>query len=404
MAQADLVDRAATDNSPDSLKDWVARVPRKVVLHRMETAECLEDRVFWAIILWSWCGPQVSDRVVIKDRRGYIQKDGAGNPVLARFQDLLDLLGLAPMMKGSLSRAIQRLVAKNSIRYESRILYPVKEPSSPAPNPKSCAYDNFNIAGIVVSTATFPTDEVARTELLKDVSRCSTEWRTELKALKYKHQAAVVQVFSRYGIIIGLEEKKRRGETATAAPPPVEEPAAAATPPPEPPPEPRVPEPTTDEVAQVRNTLAEFGTADFKTAELVITRSRKECPDATAGEVAQKISEMGRGLGRNVRNPIAVLVSSVPAAFRGYRRDVDWEETAKRKVAEQEKLLLDPDCLTVWDASQEYGISTDTIDEWAGSGKLKAVYIGLNKRPGGRYLIQRHDLDEAINKHGGKNE
>jgi hypothetical protein len=212
MVQTGLVARTTTENPIEALKDWVARVPRKVVQHRMETAECLEDRVFWAIILWSWCGPQVSDAVVIKDHRGYIQKDGAGKPVPAKFGDLLTLLGLAPVMKGNLSRAIQRLVAKNSVRYESRILYPLKEPASPPPNPQSCSYNNFNIAGIVVSTATFPEDQAVRTELFNVLSRCSTEWRNDLKALKYKHQMKVVQEFSARGILISLEEKKRRGD------------------------------------------------------------------------------------------------------------------------------------------------------------------------------------------------
>src|SRR6186713_245125 len=107
-----------------------ALIPRRVVLNRMETADCLEARVHWAIILWSWCGPGRTEdgAVVVKDRRGFIQRDGAGNQIPARAIDLLQLLGLAAGMKGNLSRAIARLKMKGVIRFEGKVMYSVDSP------------------------------------------------------------------------------------------------------------------------------------------------------------------------------------------------------------------------------------------------------------------------------------
>jgi hypothetical protein len=210
------VQQLSSDTSPaESFKDWVARVPRKAVLHRMETAESLEDRVFWAIILWSWCGPQINDAVVIKNRSGYIQRDANGKPVPAKLLDLLALLGLAPAMKGNLSRAVQRLAAKGSIRYESRVLYPVKEPVAPERAAAAVAKgETFFIAGLVINIGEIDVstdnDEVARTETIRWLGDLSTKWKTGLKNLKTEFRELVVQGISERPIFIGLEEKKRR--------------------------------------------------------------------------------------------------------------------------------------------------------------------------------------------------
>lgn len=314
MGTTHFVASTGNDFPTESLKDWVARVPRKVVLHRMDTAECLEDRVFWAIILWSWCGPQVSDAVVIKDPRGYIQKDAAGKAVPAKLGDLLSLLGLAPGMKGHLSRAVQRLKAKDSVHSDGRVLYPVKEPAPPE-NPSIVASTgNVFIAGIVINideiVASTGNDPGARTETIQWLTGLSTEWKNGLKTLKTGIRTLLVQGFRDRGILISLEEKKRRRETATAAVNGSEPEPAAAVPIP----------PTPEETAQVQTALSEYGPCDLDTARRMIERCRTKFPDATAEEVTQIIPEKARSIDRGTRKPIGLLLDIVPKSFENYRR------------------------------------------------------------------------------------
>jgi len=47
-------------------------IPRDVVVHRIATGECLSERLFWAIVLWSWCGPMSCPYATFKDDCGYI--------------------------------------------------------------------------------------------------------------------------------------------------------------------------------------------------------------------------------------------------------------------------------------------------------------------------------------------
>lgn len=126
-----------------------AVIPRAVVLHRMENADCLDSRLFWAIILWSWCGVEVSPdgSVILKDQEGWISKDTKGNPQPAKQDDLRELLGLAAGMKGAVSRAIARLAEVGSIRFGNtipgghgaKVMYPVQEPPY-NPVSQSCQY------------------------------------------------------------------------------------------------------------------------------------------------------------------------------------------------------------------------------------------------------------------------
>ena len=214
--------------SPET--QWVARIPRRVVIHRMETADSLESRVFWAIVLWSICGPQRSIQVVIKDRKGFIQKDAEGNPTIASQADLRELLGLAPGMRAHVSRAIQRLKQKHSIRTDQKgvIYFEESPPEVPPKDPSLVASTgNWNIAGIVASTGNFPSDPVARTEAIQWIENLSTEWRNHLKTLKTGYRKLLVQGLSERGILIDKRRQMRRGETALDIPsPPASQPVS----------------------------------------------------------------------------------------------------------------------------------------------------------------------------------
>jgi len=196
-------------------------VPRTVVLHRMETTDCLDSRLFWAMILWSWCGPDVSELVSLKDERGFLRKDRNGKPIPATQNDLRKLLGLAPGMKGAISRAVERLAENGSIRFGDslrgggKIIYPERSPTTPEQPSKVANTSNlsrWNLAGVVVHIGDLPVDEVARTAAISWLNDVSTRWRTGLKVLKTSIKEEAVLGFAEHGIIIDKKLKSLREE------------------------------------------------------------------------------------------------------------------------------------------------------------------------------------------------
>src|SRR5215471_5428326 len=193
---------AVADTSKIQATQAYARIHRKAVLHRMETAECLEDRVYWAIVLLSWCGPGVSDYAVVKDHRGFIQKNLAGVAVRATFVDICAALGLAPTMKGSISRSVANLCAKGAIRKTDGKLYPIKDPEVAVRATEKLQYAQLNVAGLVVSTATFSDDEEKCKVFISVSVRYQEKWRTGLRNFKYELRNEYVQELFEHGIII----------------------------------------------------------------------------------------------------------------------------------------------------------------------------------------------------------
>ena len=193
----------------------------------MATATCLDDRLFWGIILWSWCGPERSEGVVLKDARGFIRRDNQEQPIPAKLRDLRELLGLAPNMKGNVSRAIERLVQRNSIHFDKGVLYPDQEPSPRAPPTAVVSTDNFCVGTRRISTNNLPTDPVARSKAVQWLQTTRTAWNTDLKTLRTLYNQLLEQAAPELGIIIVLKKKKRRVEEeksstpATPVPPPL---------------------------------------------------------------------------------------------------------------------------------------------------------------------------------------
>jgi hypothetical protein len=187
-----------------------ANIRRTVVLHRMAAATCLDDRLFWGIILWSWCGPERSEGMVLKDARGFIRRDNQERPIPAKLKDLRELLGLAPNMKGNVSRAIQRLVEQNSIHFDGGILYPDQEPTVPEHPPLVVSTDNFCIGTRRISTDNLPTDPVARARASEWLQSTSTAWNSDLKTLRTRYNQLLEQAARELGIIIVLKKKNRR--------------------------------------------------------------------------------------------------------------------------------------------------------------------------------------------------
>ena len=201
-----------------------AKIRREVVIHRMTTSDCLEARLFWAIILWSWCYPDPYDYAVIKGEDGRVRTDLKGNPIPAKLKDLRELLGLAPGMKGDITKAAARLEQQGAIRFgekisgfkDAKILYPIHAPTKPISDsdvlsrlgvpatdsgqgyPKSV----WHIGKITVTKDTLPSDPVAGTRAIEFLDRAAKAWCTELRELRYRHHQLLVQGAAELGILI----------------------------------------------------------------------------------------------------------------------------------------------------------------------------------------------------------
>lgn len=195
-------------------------MPREVVLHQMKAADCFDSRFFWAMILWSWCGPDVTEAVFVKDERGFLRKDRNGKPIPATQNDLRKLLGLAPGMKAAISRAVERLAEKDSIRLGEglrgggKVIYPERDPTTSEQPSKVASTDNlgpWSLAGMVVGIGNLPVDEVARTAAVSWLNDLSTRWKTGLRVLKTSIKEEAVRGFAEHGIIIDKKFKSLRG-------------------------------------------------------------------------------------------------------------------------------------------------------------------------------------------------
>jgi len=296
------------------------------------------------------------------------------------------------------SRGFGRLEDEGRIEFKGRKIYPVVSPTPQKSAASRAEISNFRTDSEFLAhwKDTEFSNFLAREHAKQQLAEAQKLLREHDRIAEAAHRKYRQSATSDEPILMSV---KTVVITATAeAPSPDPEPAAAAVPPPSGPQiqtahrrPPDSWEPTTDEVAEVRTALAPFGPADFETAERLIVRCRQKCPDATAPEVAQMISEKSPSITRNTQNPIALLMKIVPPAFEGYRETMDWEQAAKRKVADLEKRLLDPDCLTVVEAEVEYGIPETVLFELIESTQLPFIDVG--PRPGGKYRIMRRDLE-----------
>jgi len=316
----------ASNGSGAAEKHWVARIPRRVVIHRMETADSLESRLFWAIVLWSLCGPQRSQGVVIKNEYGFIQEDSSKNPVPAKAQDLLRLLGLADGMKGHLSRALKRLKAKGSIYFKNKILYLTEDPTPPDKTQEVAINGNWNIAGVVVNIGNLPTDPTDRNEAIEWLNKTKIGYNTGLKTFNIGYRKLLRTGLSERGILISLEEKRRRREErapcsevisvngSSSSSVPTAEPTTTNSPltgAPEPPAE--TPRPV--DTAPIVAALEPHGTPEPAVVERMVEDCRKEDPACTGPEIAEAIRTKAKQKAGAMMNPIGFLLAAVPKCF-----------------------------------------------------------------------------------------
>ena len=297
-----------------------AKVRREVILHRMVTSECLDDRLFWGIILWSWSGPVKSagGAVVLKDGKGFIRKDNHGQPIPAKLNDLRELMGWPTGMKGEVTRIVKRLIEKNSIIFDkkTRTLYAVEEPTVPEIPQKVAGTRNFCIGRIVVGTRNLPTDPDARYRAIQWLEKASTAWKTDLKSLRTRYRDMLVQAAPELGILYVLEEKKSRGEKAAAG----STTAAAAAPPPP---------------APIEIQVAEELSIDDEAAQRLVAGCKEVEPSITGPEIvalaqakrAQNKGPIGTGL----------LITYVPKMCKGGTLQAVRENLQRIEAEKQER-------------------------------------------------------------------
>ena len=203
-------------------REHFATIRREVVLHRMVTAVCPDDRLYWAIILWSWCGPERSSAgaVVKKTQTGFIRKDTQGRPEPAKLKDLCELMEWPPGMKGEVTRIVKRLIENNLITFDKTegILYAVEEPSLPEISKPVAGTRNWCIGRRVIGTRNLPSDPEARYRAIQWLDEASTAWKNDLKLLRTRYRDMLVSAAPDLGILI-REEKKSRGERTSSSPP-----------------------------------------------------------------------------------------------------------------------------------------------------------------------------------------
>jgi hypothetical protein len=199
-----------------SERDHWAKVPREVILRAMAPDQCLDSRLRHAMILWSWCGPEVweaePDMVVRKNGRGFLEFDKAGQPIPATLRDLIELLDLAPGMKGHISRTRECLIAQNLVRAEGRVMYLVPRPArfDPKNSEKLVAlqgnFQGWNFGKVAVQGNQLPADPVARASALQWLEEQHANFKNERNALNAKYADLLCTQGPGRGILI--EEKR----------------------------------------------------------------------------------------------------------------------------------------------------------------------------------------------------
>jgi hypothetical protein len=312
-------------NLPKQIEHF-AKIRREVVLHRMVTSECVDDRLFWGIILWSWAGPErsIGGAVVLKDKRGFIRTDNHGQSIPAKLKDLRELMGWPETSKALVTRIVKRLIEKNSITFDKKTgtLYAVEEPSLPEIPKVVAGTGNWYIGREVVGTGNLPTDPEARYRAIQWLEKASTQWKNDLKSLRTRYRDMLVQAAPELGILYVLEEKKSRGEEAAAAV--VEEPAAAG--PPSLPP------------APIESYVAEELSIDEDAAERLVAGCKEVEPSVTGPEIVELArSKLVALRGQKILNPVGLLIKHVPRTCKGgtLRAIREQIETQKKERAQR---------------------------------------------------------------------
>jgi hypothetical protein len=198
------------------IRAW-ATVPLEYIDREMAPDRSTESRLKHAMIRWSWCGPEATEYVALKDDRNRLVLDRNNQPIPARQSDLARFLGIG---KSRVAHLIKKFVRQGSVLFDAdpRRMYLMYKPSAFDPqSEKVVSTGNFSIAGIVVSTDNLPSERVARTEAFKFLEERSTEWKNDLKSVKTRHRELLRQGLFERGILIDKRNSLRQERSSSSS-------------------------------------------------------------------------------------------------------------------------------------------------------------------------------------------
>lgn len=238
-----------------SVKDWFALVPRQAILHQVANADCLKDRVYWALILYSLCGPDVQPACYLKNNEGRLVRDEHGQLIPLRPKHLLDILKLPSSSRMHISRAMCQLKEEFSLEVTDGLWYPVADPLRLQSVSQIVAINGNNLAYTfprkflsVSVPERFLTNSVAINALSEAYESIHEAFVNDNTALHKSYREQWKQAINRIAILIEEKEedyKELDTRESLVIPKSVEEqkPTVSLSPPPAPisPPEPKAP-------------------------------------------------------------------------------------------------------------------------------------------------------------------
>lgn len=281
-----------------------AKMSRQVILRWMAPDQCLITRVYSALVLWSWCGPEKTEdgKVVVKDAGGYIERDKNGEPIRARQRDIFRLLDLRSELRGHLSRAVARLIADGLVWTDDDDAMYI-DPDPPAFDGESDTSTDEKTEWVIadrhISSDDLPTEPDKRAAAIEWLDAANTAWNAALKDLRTSHRSMLVQGLSERGIFIDKRSRRESNNNMlVVVAPPVE-----------------VPRPKEPELSPVLAALQQHGITTPAAAENLATACRNAKPGCTDAEIVETIQAMAAGFSRTVNNPVGVLLTQVPQAI-----------------------------------------------------------------------------------------
>src|SRR5262245_13597757 len=233
-AASHSLDQSVSSNSEQDQKKYgikaYARIWRDTVIHNMRTAKCVDEAVYWAIILESLCGPHVRQGCYVKDAKGYIIPDRDGNPVPHDETSLLKVLNWPESKKPQIYRAIRNLKAENRIGVDDQdVWFPVSNPSLTESATDPDVPQKTYILGIVIPSHIFDGNPESVTDRVSRLEKIKEKYVTDLKSLLQQARSDLKQAILECSSLfteeieeIGIEEPVGRSvvepETDTEKP------------------------------------------------------------------------------------------------------------------------------------------------------------------------------------------
>lgn len=280
---------------PDA-KHW-AKVPRDVVLRLMAADQTLQNRLFYACLLWSECGPHRSEAVVIKDLNGFIVRDGKGDAMPARQKDLLKLLELPETMKGEVSRQIRALIDSGLLSSDGESLYLEASPPAYIPEPEVAGPRNWHIGRTVVGPRNLPEDPELRDRAIRWLDDTAAQYNQDRKELRARYRQLLDSATSEGLILIESSLSRKQQQQAVVVDPP----------------------PPPSESEQVREVLAEFDpTVSVQAANRLIKDCRQNAP-VDAATIVAMVRIKAKSITGTTRSPIGFLLATVPTSLQSHQ-------------------------------------------------------------------------------------